>query len=699
MPQYIPPPTPDAVTGADTETERFAPGYMAPRITCLGLDGPATGRILLPTPEARDVFVHVALRTPTVWHNGPYDLCCALAWWGCTREIIDALDANLIGDTWVIQRLAIIGGLAKWTDLSLDVLHAAMGLGELPKDPAIRTSYGPLLNRPLSEYTQAQIDYAIDDPSATKRVYARQYRWLDPTKNPQIFWADVCELTRKRVWLEACRDWGLRTNGKKLDDLRLAVERHIGTMRAQAQVPAYLEDEDPTKVPPSEASLVRKDETGCKIRQQALVAAAYLAPKPLPLPGRPLKERVAAAIPLVPQSILTTEPRQAKDAAPRKKKWKPSISVKRNVLEESGDERLAAFAEYGSWVSLESALEHYVAGAYQPIHTKWGVADSTRTTSSKPQVQNLGKKKGIRECFVPRPGFCYVSVDHGGLENATLAQFGIWYLRDRSFADFVNANKDLHTLVASQIYGCSYDEGIRLKKAMDPHFDDCRQAAKKIDFGAPGGAGWKRLRLSAAQEHLIWTEEQAKKYRQAWVDAVPVGAKMHDWVAEHEQPDGRFSVPIPGTTITRRNVTFCSACNNSFQALGAVVESRVGWVMFKERLLDPSSPLAQCAMVNYEHDAFMWEAPLDLSHETAERLEVLMHEAPRAVMPDVTLKSDAVAMAYWSKNARRIVIDGRLRVWPLKCLCGEIHDNKGIPCKCGRTGEYLSDVKAWGAAQ
>jgi hypothetical protein len=690
-------PTPEAINGADTETERFAPGYMAPRPVCLSLDGPAAGggAILVPTPDAREVFLH-ALQQPTIWHNAPYDLCCALAWWGCSRAVVDALEADLIGDTWVIQRLAIIGGLAKWTDLSLDVLHAYHGLGELPKDPEVRLSYGPLLDCPLDAYSQAQIGYARDDATAVRRLYGRQHKWL--CKEGGVVWADVCALTRKRVWLEACRCWGLRTDGKKLDDLRLSVEKHIGTLRTQAQVPALLDDESLEQMP-ADPSLVRACGTGNKIRQQALVAAAYLAPKPLPLAGLPLKERVAAAVPLVPPSILTTKPRQAKDAAPRKKPWRPSIKTARSVLEESGDPRLEAFAEYGSWSSLESTLPHYVAGATVPISTHWGMADSTRVTSSNPQVQNLGTDNGIRECFVPRPGHCFVSVDHGGLENATLAQFGIWYLRDRSFADFVNDGKDLHTLVASRIFGCTYEEGVKLKEQKHPGFSLARDAAKPIDFGAPGGAGWRRLKISAKQlQGLDWTEQQAKAYRQAWADAVPVGAKMHDWVGHCEQTDGRFTVPIPGTTIIRRNVTFCSACNNSFQSLGAVIEGVVGWEMFKERLLCPDSPLARCAMVNYVHDEFIFEVPLDIVDVAARRLETLMHEIPKRVMPDVVLRSKAEAMAYWSKSARRIVIDGVLRVWPLLCsVCNTPHDTPGKPCMCGApAGSYLSDVEAYG---
>jgi hypothetical protein len=664
----------------------------------MSLDGPAVGKpLLVPTPEARDIHLWT-LSQPQIWHNASYDLCCALAWWGCTRDIIDALDANLIGDTWVIQRIAIIAGLAQWTDLSLDVLHAYHGLGVLPKDPVIRLSYGPLLDRPLAEYNAEQIAYAKDDATAVRKLYGRQHKWL-VREGSGVTWDDVCALTRKCVWLAACRCWGLRTNGRKLDDLRLSVERHIGTLRTQAQVPALLDDEpDDT----ADAAIVRADSTGAKHRQQLLVAAAYLAPKPVPLPGRSVKERLAACVGLVPKSILTTPPRRTKDAPPRKNKWQPSIKTARNVFEESGDARLIAFAEYGAWASLESIMPKYVQGATEPIHTRWGIADSTRTTSGNPPIQNLGTDNGIRECFSPRPGNCFVSVDHTGLENATLAQFGIWYLRDRSFADFVNSGKDLHTLVGSKIFGCTYEEAAQLKKDKDPAFGLARDAAKPIDFGAPGGAGWRRLKISAKQlQGLDWSESDAKRYRQAWVDAVPVGAKMHTWVAQHEQADGRFTVPIPGTGIIRRNVTFCSACNNSFQSLGAVVEAYVGWVMFKERLLDPNSPLRHCAMVNYVHDEFIWEVPIGLVHEAAARLETIMHEAAKVQMPDVILRSSAEAMAFWSKQARRIVIDGKLRVWPLLCSACDIpHDTPhkpGATCKCGAAA-FKSDSEAYGCA-
>jgi hypothetical protein len=638
----------------DTETECFTPARMSPRPVCLSIASDSEGT-LIPTPEARQVFLDLlASGAPLLTANGPYDLCCALAWWDCTAEVLEALERDQIGDVWVIERLAEIGGLTPRKDLSLANLHQAHGLGVLPKDD-VRTSYGPLLNRPLSEYSEAQIQYATDDACATLRVFRRQEkRWIDPG---HIHWADVAMLTRKRTWLEATRVYGLRTNPERLADLARGVTERITELRQQV----------------ADLGIIRADGTKDSGVLQALVIEAYTREAVHPRPGQRVIDHVreiAQAPDAARRGVpLTQKPREKKDAPPRKKPWVPSVRTDHATLEESGDDRLIAFAEYGSWCSTETILPKYALGAIEPIHTKWGMADSTRTTSSAPPVQNLGKKNGIRECFIPRPGFVFVSVDHGGLENATLAQCCIWYARKHGFADFVRGGGDLHCLVGAAIHGCSYEEALRLHAEEEPSFENARQAAKPVNFGSPGGAGWRRLQASAKLlQGFDWTDDDAKRYKAAWRAACPDVVAYHAWVDSRSDGKGRYTVPIPGTTITRRGCTYCSACNNGFQALGAVVEAYVGWEIWRECLTGRTragafSVLGLCHIVNYVHDEFILECPREFVHECAERLEWFMAEVPLAIMPDVPLRSDAKAMAFWSKKAKRVIRDGRLQVW------------------------------------
>lgn len=676
------------LVGLDTETLLIAPGLQHPPIVCMSVCVEGSDPFVVPTPEAEGVFRSIMSdeSITTVWHNCAYDLGCAVAWWPGTAEIVDrAVDQERVFDTMLVERIAEIGGMTPPKGLALANLYQAHGLGWLPKEipmpdgTSVRLSYGPLYRRPLSEYHPLQVEYAANDAIAPLRLLRRQLsRW------PEITPDQITLLIKRMLPLADCRAYGMRVNPVKLDDLGRLAEEHLVELRRAAQTPMLLEGEhlppgvedrlrrlamtrgpglvEPEALTVQDAAtarelrslnaildqfrILRADGTKHVKRLQAMVSEAY--------GGRP---------------PMTEEPRAKKGAAPRKKPFKPSVKTARSVLEESGDPRLEAFSEYGEWASVERmvipALE---AGTRQPLHTKWRIADSIRITSSAPNLTNMRRKEGIRECIVPRPGYAIIDADHEGLENATLAQVCVTELRRRGLADFYNSRGNLHCLVASAIHGCTYEEAVALKKAGDKAFaDGPYQCAKYLNFGRPGGAGWRKLQFIARQMgHLDWTEAQTKAYMAAHARAVPDLAAYLDWVGRRPQDSRGFQVRIPGTSIMRRGITYCSACNNGFQSLGAVVQIYVGWAL-RRAYRQGTGALRECRPVNHVHDSWMFESPIEIVHEAAEEIDTIMCHAADAVMPDVHLRADIVAMAYWSKAAARVIRGGRLQVWPLWC--------------------------------
>jgi hypothetical protein len=606
----------------DFETLLIAPGLQAPPPVCMSVATSVTDGFVVPTPAARDAFVGL-LRDPGVTligHNLAYDLCCAIAWWDCAAEVVAALEADRVLDTMLAERLAEIGGATKKGSLALDKVHEYYGLGELPKG-LVRVSYGPLLDQPLAAYSAEQIKYAVDDSLAVLRVRARQV-----ARHRDVHDADVAALLRKLVWLTASRNYGMRTSPDRISGLGKTAAEHLEGLRRDATI----------------LGVLRPDGTKNMAVLRGLISEAY--------GGRP---------------PMTTKPKEKKGAKPRKKAFVPQVKTGGSVLEESGDPRLQAIADLGEWLAVERmVLPAYSRGTYEPIHTRYTFADTTRVNSSSPNLLNVRRAVGIRECFHPRPGYVFISIDHGGLENATLAQCMIWFLGDRRLADFINDGGDLHCKTGSEIYGCTYDEALAYHAQEYAPFEEARGAAKPVNFGRPGGAGWKTLQFIARSIYgLTWSEVQTKQYIRAWERAVPAGPAYHDWVNRRPQDrEGKYTIQIPGTTITRRGVTFCSAANNGFQGLGTVVEGEVGWSMFRERMT-PGSVLSACAHVLFVHDEHIWEVPESLVTEAGERLAWHMTEVPRRLMPAVKLTAEAKAMRYWSKKAKRIVKNGELIPW------------------------------------
>ncbi|MCK9629536.1 MAG: DNA polymerase [Bacteroidales bacterium] len=667
------------LVGFDTETLLIAPGLQHPPPVCLSLSVEEAAPFVVPTPEAEAVF-KALLSDPAVTlvgHNTVYDLGCAVAWWPGASELVDqAVEAGRILDTLIVERLAEIGGLTPPKDLSLANLYAAHGLGELPKEQPlpdgrqVRLSYGPLYRRPLSEYHPLQIAYAANDAIAPLRLLRRQRaRW------PEIGQEQVTLLLKRLLPLADARAWGMRVNPDRLAELSAAATEHLQELRAAAMLPMLLEGETLPTTPPGRAReaqldalrLLRANGTKNMKRLRAMVAEAY--------GGRP---------------PMTDPPRAKKGEAPRAKRFVPSVKTARAVLEESGDPRLEAIAEYGEWASVESmVIPALSAGTYQPLHTKWRIVDSCRISSSAPNLTNMRRKAGIRECIVPRPGYAIIDADHEGLENATLAQVCVTELGRRGLADFYNSRGNLHCLVASAIAGCSYEEALARKKAGDKAFaDGPYQCAKYLNFGRPGGAGWRKLQFIAKQMgHLDWTEAETKAYIAAHARAVPDLQAYLDWVSRRPQDSRGYQVQIPGTSIMRRGITYCSACNSGFQSLGAIVQIHVGWAL-RQAYRHGNGALRDCRVINHVHDSWMFEAPLSIVHEAAAEIEAIMCEAPAVVMPDVRLRCDVVAMAYWSKAAERVLRGGRLQVWPLWCSTCETFSGvrTGAEWRCATCG-------------
>lgn len=628
----------------DFETTLIRPGLQAPPPVCMSYaDGDQPGK-LYATAEVRDRFVAMletarATGQPVWGHNVAYDCACAIEWLDCVDLIIDCYDRDLILDTMIFERIAEIGQFTRRKVLSLDVVGAAYGLHCSDKDSArmswdewqasypnvpTRISYGPLYGLSLESYSDDQIRYAIEDAETTERLQQRQQKRY----GDRVRLADIAFMTRKALWLQLTRNRGLRTDPNRLEQLRIETEAFCDELRGFAQW----------------AGLVRADGTRDMRAIRAMVTDAYEGSPPM------------------------TEPQRGRTS---KKEFVPQVSTARAVLEESGHPILETFAEFGeNSAVLNKDLPMLELGTVWPIHTKFGIADTTRSTSAKPNVQNPRRKEGIRECFIPREGYCFLSADHGGLENCTLAQVIVWNLGLHDMADAINRGDDLHCRVAVPMLGRSYEDILAGYLASDAAIANARNCCKVVNFGRPGGMGKETLKFYAKQAYgLDFTDEFSGQMIQFWNQANPNGMRYLQWIKTLPKDGDRYTVTIPGTTIIRRGATFCAAANTHFQGLGAVVEAHVGWCLVKERFRT-GSPLAQCPQVNFIHDENQFECPLgdqDLLHSAGERLSEIMSVEARKYLPDVQIKADAVAASCWSKRAKRVLdAKGRLAVWSPK---------------------------------
>lgn len=279
----------------------------------------------------------------------------------------------------------------------------------------------------------------------------------------------------------------------------------------------------------------------------------------------------------------------------------------------------------------------------------------------------------VRECFVPRPGYCFLDIDIEGLELATLAQVEIWILGARKKADFLNAGGDPHSSTGTMIHGnvLTWQEFKALTKT-DKEAKNLRNLAKVPNFGKPGGMANKTLVAFARTSYgLRITEAKAEEIGTAWEAANPDDVAYLDWVRTLRGPDKLYRFQLPkgckapewAKAFVRGKCTYCAAANTGFQWLGAEVAGLIDWALLEATMVGTGA-LRRCRVVNMVYDQWLLECPIGLQTEASLELEhIVVTEGGQAV-PDIQLRAEPCAMSSWSKSAETVKSkSGELLIW------------------------------------
>jgi hypothetical protein len=653
----------------DTETERFGPGRMAPPLACVSWADRSGGAGLLGYRDAEEWFSEL-LRSDvvSVGHHIAYDTCVMASQFPrLIPHIFDAYLEDRITDTMLREQLldnadGCLGGeetsqikedlktqkrkkvYVKYT-YRLDDVARRMGLPALDKT-TFRTSYGALREIPVERWEKGARDYAINDAVYTLKVadmqearcallresYLQRIPHID---NPQPL-ADQFNQARSGFWLQLMSVWGIRTDPDRVNQLEQFVTDELWKLRKTLSL----------------AGLVRgdgsRDTKAAKARMIEVMGGL--------------------------ENCQTTETGE--------------VSLAEDACVASCDGLLTDYAELTSLGNvLSKDVKAFRQGGAFPIHSRFTVILETgRTSSSNPNIQNVRRLQGIRECFVPRPGMVFLDADYDGLELRTLAQV-CTYLHQRGhiskpsrLAQVLNSGGDPHLAMGASILGISYEESLARKKAKDPEVADARQLAKAPNFGFPGGLGARTFVAFARGYGQEISVERAQELKALWFDTFPemvgyfefINSLSVEW-ADVENIDGRdkeitkelYFLEQLFSKRLRGGATFCAAANSFFQGLGADATKRAGFFVAKECYADPTSPLYGCRTVDYIHDQFLVECPEARCHEAAMRLVDVMVEAANYFLPDVpaTVGSPMVVRC-WSKEAEAVFDPETLKLIP-----------------------------------
>ncbi|MBN1669492.1 MAG: hypothetical protein JXR37_00560 [Kiritimatiellae bacterium] len=302
-------------------------------------------------------------------------------------------------------------------------------------------------------------------------------------------------------------------------------------------------------------------------------------------------------------------------------------------------EFVAAFMHMKDSQKAQTTFVDKLKAAGARVHPHYDLLTVTgRTSCRSPNLQQLPREGGIRECIAPAAGHVFIAADYSAVELCTLAQVLYNKYKTSHMCALINRGVDLHRFVAATV----------LNKPQDQVSKDERQKAKALDFGLPAGMGTPMLTQYAKQNYgVALTQAEAEHWKDTWFRLFPE-------VKRYLREDGHTVVIQPFGRV-RAKCRYTTFHNTPFQGMAAD-----GAKLALCELTDAGFPVAI-----FVHDEFVVEVPEapDLT-QLAKDIERIMINAMAVVCPDVQISVEYAAMRRWSKSAEATYDKtGRLIPW------------------------------------
>lgn len=584
----------------DTETELISDTTPLPRLVCLSYaaDGMCD---LVKHEDARPVLEAISQADEVVLHNAAYDM-------GVLSKhdpklvplIFDLYERGAIRDTYIREALARIerGTLDVEGPMTLEAL-TLRNLGvQLDKSAdGWRLRYGELRDVPLEDWPADARDYATADAASTLGVYRAQKSKPD----------EVLQ-TRADFALRLMSAHGVCVDPAAVDafelDLRERAIEHLEALRAEG--------------------LVRKDGTRDTKKTRSMIEEI-------------LKEKT---------------PR----TDPSSRFPEGQVQYNEDALRSTEHPALVALADYSD---LGKLINTYVPvlrdGIEHPIHCSYRVLVATgRTSCARPNLQQLPRAAGARECFVPRPGHVFVTCDWNVAELRALAQVCYTWFGASALRDAFLAKRDPHLMLAAQMRGISFDDALARMKAKDPEIKADRQIAKSANFGLAGGLGADSFVVYARGQGVTIARDRAvvikETWKRTWYEITPYFQLMSQVTGDF----GTRQLEQFGSGRVRGGLMFTQAANTMFQGLVADIAKDALWEVTKRVHTSSTSWLRYFRPSIFLHDEILGEAPEECAHEVATELEEVMTEVMGRWLPDVPALADSHTMRRWQKSAEQV---------------------------------------------
>jgi hypothetical protein len=474
----------------------------------------------------------------------------------------------------------------------------------------------------LGEWPEGARHYSTTDGIVTLKVFEKQ----EPRKD---YLNNAAAQVKAHTMLHLMTCHGFKTNAKSVAMLEERAVRDIDEIREELV----------------ESGLVRKD--GTRDTKKAI---------------RRMLDSGSIVWTTTGAKLMTDEGMSEVHALAHAREKGRFISVAEEPCVMSGDDVLLKYSRYSKLQSLlTGSIKDMKTGCVVPIQPRYEVlAETGRTTCSGPNLQNLRRAPGVRECFVPRDGHVIVACDYGAAELHTLAQVCYDLFQRSNLGDTLNNGVDVHTWLGSKLQRKSYEE---MDVKNDESDANARQVGKAANFGFPGGCSPRRFVGFAHGYGCDISEMEGAQLKQLWLSSWDEMDDYFRFIRECSIGDNFFAIKQIRADRVRGKCTYTSACNTLFQGLAADGAKAAGYEITRRQFCEPKSALYGTRLLAFIHDEYLLEAPTERGHEIAMEMQEVMETEFNKFVPDCPTHAELTIMPYWSKKAKPTYEGKRLVAW------------------------------------
>lgn len=653
----------------DLETELIGPGAIFPEPICIAWGNGTEQKVSKAVEEKFSALAEYAINRDVVlvFHNSSFDLNVLVHHYPKFKEtILKLCKKKLISDTMIIELLLDLSTSGTTIQKPLSSLakkYLEKDISDSKQADGIRYRYGEYKDIPIQDWPEEAINYAKQDVLVTWQVRVAQSKAIRPegvssanTEALQIMAAFA---------LGRITDYGIMIDQDRVQELKKKFNDIIDEPRQVLLANGFLEKEYKThksytmnrcekcnSVQPREEPKCMDCGLKTHLKKMWKVEREFVGYKKNCKKLRDYLQQI------YPSMASYTTSGQVELGVEKLELYPPDVII----------------SNYISLIEYEKMLTSYIPSleeASPTLHPDFSVLKETGRTSSTQSsnypsinIQQIPKDFGIRECFIPRPGHYFLSIDYSGLElvSASQSMINIFGKGNSEMARYLNAGdspQDLHALLGAKIYSLQQkrtvpvEEFRELKKTDPETYSKFRTMAKPLNLGYPGGIGPKTMVATCRKDWgFELSIQEATLFRETFFELYPEFVRFFkSWIPAQKQKEKRYvkstgiyeeTYAYSTNTRYRAGCSFTSIGNGKSMQSLAADGAKLAIINCYDKINLPA--------VAFIHDELIFEIPKTYTEALIEETAQVMISSMQKVTPDIRVTAEASVMERWTKS-------------------------------------------------